>query len=59
MDDRIERAARAIGKRRYGYCSPDHTPTTWKMSVALARAALEAVAEPTAEMDLTNVGKET
>lgn len=50
MSTMIERVARAIGSALYGECDPNTTPELWTQSVALARASVAAMREPTSAM---------
>jgi len=46
----VERVAKAVGDIAYGYVDSAGTPTTWDMSVVLARVAIAAMREPTKTM---------
>lgn len=50
MSEMIEHVARAIGESLYGLCDPRETPNTWAQAVSAARAAIEAMREPTEAM---------
>ena len=43
----VERVAKAIGDECYGWVDARETPNTWAISVDAARAAIEAMMEPT------------
>jgi hypothetical protein len=46
----VERVAKAIGDHFYADVRPDTTPELWASCLDAARAAIEAMREPTAEM---------
>ena len=43
----LELVAGAIGEVAFGFVSPVETPNTWAQSMEMARAALQALREPT------------
>jgi hypothetical protein len=51
----LTRVAKAVGDVAFGYVDPDETPTTWDMSLSMARAALIAMREPTDTMIMASV----
>jgi len=46
----FDRLTAAIGTHLYGFVHPEGTPNTWATSRDTARAALEAIREPTSEV---------
>lgn len=47
----IKNVAKAIGDTVYGYVDENDTPNTWATSMEMARAAMEAMLEPTESMN--------
>lgn len=50
MSTMLEKLAKALGERMYGYVDPHDTPSTWRASMDLAREALITIRVPTEEM---------
>lgn len=50
MGEMIERVARAIGDSYDGDVNPVDTPNSWARALSAARAAIEAMREPTPQM---------
>lgn len=50
MTEMLDRVAKAIGDHLYGYVDPKDTPNSWPKALGAARAAIEAMRDPTDAM---------